>query len=88
MGSMTDGYPPGMPRFQVRTTTDGFLAQNLRRGGQFTVDIGEGEVANAELLGVAKDADGKSMVMTFEAPRAALAMYVDDQRVEVETLEG
>ena len=77
-----------MPRFQVRTTTDSFLAQNLRTGGQFTVDIGEGEVANAELLGVAKDADGKHMVMTFEAPRAALAMYVGDERVEVQVLEG
>jgi hypothetical protein len=79
-----------MPRFQVRTSTDGFLAQHLRRGGQFTVDIGEGELANAELLSVAKDDDGRSMVLTFEAPRAALAMYVGDERVDVETetLEG
>jgi hypothetical protein len=77
-----------MPKFQVRAATDGFLAQNLRRGGQFTVDIGEGELANAELVGVSKDGDGRSMVMTFEAPRAALAMYVGDERVEVETLEG
>jgi hypothetical protein len=77
-----------MPKFQVRTSTTGFLAQNLRQGGQFTVDIGEGEVANAELVGVAKDADGRKMVMTFEAPRAALAMYVGDERVEVQVLEG
>lgn len=77
-----------MPKFQVRTTTDSFLAQNLHQGGQFTVDLGEGEVANAELVGVSKDADGRHVVLTFEAPRAALAMYVDDQRVEVEVLEG
>jgi hypothetical protein len=85
---MADGYPPTMPKFQVRTSTTGPLAQKLRSGSQFTVDIGEGEVANAELVGVAKEADGASMVLTYTAPRAALAMYVGDERVEVQVLEG
>lgn len=75
-----------MPKFQVRTSTTGFLAQNLRQGGQFTVDIGEGEVANATL--VEERPDGDATILTFEAPRAALAMYVGGERVEVQVLEG
>jgi hypothetical protein len=76
-----------MPRFQVRVPTDDRLAYSVREGGQLTVDIGDGEVANAELVEMHTIEDGGT-ILTFEAPRAALAMYVGDERVEVQVLEG
>jgi hypothetical protein len=72
-----------MPRFEVHAPPGSELAQRARPGGQATVDIGEGEVANAELVGVRRDGD--TVILTYKAPREAVAVFIGDERVELGT---
>ena len=71
-----------MPRFQVHASSSDHLAQALVKGAQVTADIGDGEVANAEVLEVERQDDGATVV-TYEAPREATAFFVGDERVEL-----
>jgi len=71
-----------MPRYQVHASSADQLAQTLVKGAQVTVDIGDGEVANATVTEIERQDDGAT-TLTYEAPREAVAFFVEDERVEL-----
>ena len=71
-----------MPRFQAHAPADSPLARDAQPGAQVMVDVGDGEVSPAKLIDVETTDDG--VTVTYEASQVAMAMTVDNERVELD----